>query len=241
MLDNNSPVPLYYQLKAYIEDQIHAGRWKAGERVPSENELGGRFGVSRTTVRQALGDLVHNGLLRRVQGRGTFVAEPRVQQRLVRLTSFTQDMHLRGQQPSARVLCFEVTQGMPKIALGFGLPPEGEVILLKRLRIADGTPMAIETAYLLYPLCKDLLDEDLSANSLYHLLAAKLNVIPTSAHQQLEAARCPAFEARLLEIPKGSPVLHIFRATNDQYGRVIEQVESFYRGDRYIFHADLAI
>src|SRR4030042_6647324 len=96
LLDSNNPIPLYYQLKLRIESQINSGAWKPGDRVPSESVLEEQFQVSRTTVRQALSELVNQGLLTRIQGKGTFVAQPRIHQRLSLLTGFTQDMHTRG-------------------------------------------------------------------------------------------------------------------------------------------------
>lgn len=239
MLDNHSPIPLYYQLKAHLEEQIEHGIWKAGERVPSESELGDLFGVSRTTVRQALGDLVQRGLLTRVQGRGTFVAEPRLQQPLMRLTGFTQDMRAWGKSPSSQVLQVGLAAAEPETALALGVPPGSPVILVKRLRIADGHPLALEIAHLAHPLCRGVLSEDLGIQSLYQILAARLHIVPTRAEQRLEAVRCPAAEAHLLGIARGEPVLHIHRTTFDQHGRAFEQVESFYRGDRYAFHAEL--
>ena len=240
MLDTSSPIPLYYQLKATIEDHIQSGHWKPGDRLPSESQLGQQFQISRTTIRQALGDLVNQGLLVRIQGKGTFVAEPRIQQRLARLTGFTQDMRARGQKAASQVLQLDVIPAPPQVGKPLQLSLDETVIVLKRLRLADGTPMAVETAYLVYRLCKDLLNEDLAIYSLYSLLAQKLNLTPARAVQQLEATACPSLEARLLGIPKASPVLHIHRTTFDQHGQPFEQVESFYRGDRYVFQAELS-
>ena len=104
MFDTNTFVPLYYQLKQHIEAQIRSGTWQPGDQVPSEAVLGENFHVSRTTVRQALGELVNQGMLTRVQGKGTFVAHPRIRQRLTRLTGFTEDFQTRRMKPASQVL-----------------------------------------------------------------------------------------------------------------------------------------
>lgn len=239
MLDLASPIPLYYQLEAHIEEQIDAGKWKAGDQVPSEAELGEQFQISRTTVRQALGDLVNRGRLTRIQGKGTFVAQPRIQQGLTHLTGFTQDMQHRGQKPSARILQFEVVSALPQVAKHLKISSGELVILLKRLRLADDEPMALETSYISYQLCSSILQEDLSGASLYQLLRQKLGIFPLRARQQMEAIGCPAAEAKLLSVVKGSPVLHIWRTTFDQNERPFEWVESIYRGDRYVFSVEM--
>jgi GntR family transcriptional regulator len=238
-LDSSSPIPLYYQLKAAIEERIESGQWKPGDRVPSESGLEELFQVSRTTVRQALGDLVSQGRLTRARGRGTFVAQPRIQQALTYLTGFTQDMRARGKQPGSRLLHFEVTQAPAVVARMLRIEPGEAVIRIKRLRLADEAPMAVETSFLVYRLCPGLLDEDLSTQSLYDLLGQKLNLVPSRAHQELAAVGCPKPEAALLGIPLGAPVLHIHRTTFSQSGDPFEQAESYYRGDRYVFVADL--
>ncbi|HEY3308904.1 MAG TPA: GntR family transcriptional regulator [Desulfuromonadaceae bacterium] len=241
MLDYKSPIPLHYQLRSTIENRIESGQWKPGDRVPSEFELGEEFHISRTTVRQALGDLVNQGLLTRLKGRGTFVSQPRIQQHLTRLTSFTQDMHARGKQPGAKTLQLEVVISPAHISKSLQVELNEPVILLKRLRMADGVPMAVETAFLSHRLCSPLLEEDLSQGSLYELLRRKLKIIPSHASQSLESVLCPRTEAQLLGITKGSPVLSIRRVTYGRDGLPFETVESYYRGDRYIFYAELSI
>ncbi len=239
MLDKYPHLPLYQQLKATVEDQIDTGEWLPGTRVPSERELCEQYHISRITVRQALTELVVAGRLVRTQGRGTFVAYPRIEQHLSRLTGFTQDMHARGQRPGATVLQLECIPALPNVARALQLKRGDWVILLKRLRLADGEPLAVETAYLPDGVCHSLLKEKLGGRSLYDLLRKNYDIIPTRAEQQLEAVACPSAEAKLLGVRKGSPVLHIHRTTYGRDGRPFETVESFYRGDKYVFHAEL--
>jgi GntR family transcriptional regulator len=240
-LDKHSHLPLHQQLKATIEDCILSGEWLPGTRVPSERELCELYQISRITVRQALSALVMEGRLIRTQGRGTFVASPRIEQRLTQLTGFTQDMHARGKRPSSRVLEAESIAAPPNVARALKIKIGENVIMLKRLRLADKEPVAIETAYLPEARCPDLLllTEQLATHSLYDLLTKKYNLRPVRAVQQMEAIACPAAEAKLLRTRKGTPVLHIHRTTCDREGKPFELVESFYRGDRYTFYAEL--
>ncbi len=239
MLIKHSPLPLHQQLKAVIEDRIATGEWLPGTQVPSERELCDQFKISRITVRQAISKLVTEGRLTRTQGRGTFVASPRIQQQLTNLTGFTQDMQARGKRPGAKVLQLEVIPAPPTIIRTLQLRTSDQVILLKRLRLADGEPVAVETDYLPDALCHGLLKEKLNGRSLYDVLTKNYNIVPTRAEQQMEAVVCPPAEAKLLGIRRGSPVLHIHRTTFNRDGRPFEMVESFYRGDKYVFYAEL--
>jgi GntR family transcriptional regulator len=218
VLDKRSHLPLHQQLKAIIEDRILSGEWLPGTQVPSERELCEHYQISRITVRQALSALVMEGHLVRTQGRGTFVASPRIEQQLTQLTGFTQDMQARGKRPSAQIL---------------------EAGNISALRLADGEPVAIEIAYLLDSRCHGILKEKLATRSLYDILTKKYNLKPVRAMQQMEAIACPASEAKLLGTRRGAPVLHIHRTTYDRNGQAFELVESFYRGDRYTFYAEL--
>ena len=239
MLDRRRHLPLHQQLKAAIEERILSGEWLPGTQLPSERELCEQYDISRITVRQALTALVMEGRLIRTQGRGTFVASPRIAQQLTQLTGFTQDMRARGKRPSARVLEAGNVSALPAVARALKIEAGESVILLKRLRLADGEPVAIETAYLLEGRCQGLLKEKLATQSLYDILTKKYNLKPVRATQQMEAIPCPLAEAKLLGTRRGAPVLHIHRTTYDREGRPFELVESFYRGDRYTFYAEL--
>jgi GntR family transcriptional regulator len=148
-------------------------------------------------------------------------------------------MHARGKHPNAKVLQLERVPAPSYVARTLRIKLGEAVVLLKRLRLADDEPVAVETAHLPYSLCAGLLDEHLDGCSLYELLTKKYHIFPTHAEQQLEAVTCPAAEARLLSVRAGSPVLHIYRTTYGRDGNPFEVVESFYRGDKYVFYAEL--
>ncbi|HEY64554.1 MAG TPA: GntR family transcriptional regulator [Caldilineae bacterium] len=238
MVERNHPLPLYYQLMQELRSRIEQGEWKPGDLFPSERELCQAYGVSRMTVRQALAELVNEGLLRRDQGRGTFVAKPKIRKRLSRLTSFTEEMRSRGKQAGARVLRLEMVPARPRIADFLEIDAERPIALIERLRLADGEPIGIECSYLSFKGCEAVLREDLT-RSLYEILSKRFGVIPTRAQEEIEVGTCNPREAQILGIQPGDPVMLIRRRTLDQNGRPFEFVESVYRGDNYILSVEL--
>src|SRR5574339_565814 len=170
MFNTNTFIPLYYQLKMHIESQIRSGIWQPGDQVPSESDLGEKFHVSRTTVRQALGELVNQGLLTRVQGKGTFVAHPRIRQRLNRLTGFTEDFQARLMKPASQVLRQGKEPALSRVASALRIAEGIPVIVLERLRLADDLPMAVEVSYLRVDLFPNFNAEDFPGGSLYAYL-----------------------------------------------------------------------
>ncbi|MGQ9816118.1 MAG: GntR family transcriptional regulator [Candidatus Roseilinea sp.] len=241
-LDKSNPLPLYHQLKEALLSHIQSGEWLPEQQLPSERALCEQFQISRITVRQALADLEQEGWIVRDQGRGAFVSRPRIEQRLNHLTSFTQDMRARGQRPGSVVLQQCLVRPTSWVAHYLGLrASQRQVILLKRMRTANNERIAVEKAFLNYQLCRPILEDDLSQQSLYARLTELCNIVPTRAEQQIQAAACPTEEARLLKIKSGSPVLHIRRTTYDQHDQPFEFVESYYRGDKYVFYAELRV
>lgn len=239
MLDNNSPIPLYYQLKSFIEEQINSHTWKPGDQIPSESELSGQFKVSRTTVRQAIGDLVNQGKLTRTQGRGTYVAQYSLEQTIFRLTGFTQAMQLRGIQANSRILKVGTLTPPNHIAYQLNLKENEQVIRLKRLRKAEKEIMAIDECYLPLNRYAAILDENLEKSSLYELLTKKFSTTPTRSIRSLQAISCPTAEAGTLKLSAGAPVLYIISINYDQNDLPFEYAESFYRGDRFTFNVEI--
>jgi GntR family transcriptional regulator len=239
MIDRNHVVPLYYQLMQGLRARIERGEWRPGDLIPSERELCETYGISRMTVRQALAELVNDGLLRREQGRGTFVARPKIRKQLSQLTSFTMDMRTRGKEASAQALRMEIVPARPRVADVLRIDGGQPVVLIERLRLADGEPMGIERCHLFFDGCEAILGEDVS-HSLYKLLIERFGLVPTRAQEELEAGLCRSREAEILGIRCGDPVLLIRRRTVDQNLCLFEYVESVYRGDNYIFSVELA-
>src|SRR5215475_7819889 len=144
-LEKDLPVPLYHQLKTVLLEKLRAGEWKPNDQLPTEDELGTQFGVSKATVRQALRDLAQSGYVRREQGRGTFVAEQRVQFGPRQLNSFTEEMRTVGLHSESRVLEQSIVAADADLANKFQVHAASELFRLKRLRLAGGEPMGLQT------------------------------------------------------------------------------------------------
>lgn len=240
-IDKNSPIPIYYQLKNFIKQQIESGIWKPGDLIPSERELSEEFEISRMTVRQALSELVNEGLLFRKRGMGTFVAKQKVDQNLSKLTNFTSDMLSRGMKPGAKVLFVDTIPATKKLAEKLNLLEGDKVVELFRLRLADGEPMALERSFLPYAKVFPILGEELENRSLYELLRKKCNLNLVRAKQTIEISYCDPRNAALLEIASDTPLLLIERVTFTEDGQPVEYVRSYYRADRYKFSIELSV
>ena len=239
-LVRGGPLPRYYQLKEILRDKISRGDWLPDTPIPSERELCEQYGISRMTARQSITELVRDGLLYRVQGKGTFVARPRITQQLMVLTGFSQDMATRGWKPGAQVLEQKMLSVSAEIARRLRVRDGQPVFFVRRLRLANGEPLALETAYITFMGCDELLKVDLAAHSLYALLREKYGLTPQEAEQEIEADIADPFEAKLLHLGAGAAVLRMRRTTSAGSGQVIEYAESAYRADKYTFYTRLS-
>ncbi|SFN39156.1 GntR family transcriptional regulator [Mycetocola miduiensis] len=214
-------------IRAMITDSL-----QPNDALPSERELMEIHGVSRMTVRAAIARLADEGLLYNVHGSGTYVGSPNLFAKAPKLTSFTEDMVSRGHVPSSRVLEISRTDASSKTASRLRLSPGAECTRIRRLRLADGNPMAIETVYL----PGDVLPiEDFDARvSLYVQLSERGYEI-YRAEQEIQAAILDAESSTLLGVPAGSAALEIDRIATDRRGLPIEYARTIYRGDRYSF------
>jgi len=238
-LDKHSPIPLYYQLKNVIEEKIISGDFKASEMIPSENQLCEQYGISRTTVRQAINELVSTGKLIRTQGRGTFVSSPRIEKPSYRLSGFTQDMRDLGHIPRSEVLQFAPFIPPFHIRESLRLDENEAAIILKRLRFAGNDVVGLDISYFSFKRFMKLLDEDLENNSLYQILKDKFIVFPTRSNYYVESHRCPREIADLLEISPADPVLFLREVVFDQNDEPFEVGEEYYRADRYMFRVEI--
>jgi GntR family transcriptional regulator len=201
--------------------------------LPSERDLATEYGVSRMTARMAIEELADQGFVYRVQGRGTFVDRPLVSKSLA-LTSFTEDMLARGMQPGTRVvLCAERPAGAAA-GRDLQISPAAAVIFLRRVRLADGVPICLESVELPARLVPDLASQPLTG-SLYDLLATAYRIRFMHAEQRIRATVLDPEEADLLEVPEVSPALLVERVSSDKAGRPVERARSLYRADRYDF------
>ncbi|MBA2679819.1 MAG: GntR family transcriptional regulator [Ktedonobacteraceae bacterium] len=238
-IDKNSPIPAYYQIMKHLREKIADGAYSINSTLPPERELVEMYQVSRMTVRQAIAELVNEGILVRRKGIGTFVAPPKLEQELSSLTSFTEDMAQRGMKAGGRILSFKEISPDATLQKILGLSAEETVFESVRLRLADEEPMALETTTLIAALCPGLKWEDLENQSLYKLLTERWNLQLEYATQSLEPILAPSHEAAILDVAPGAPLLLMHRTTYDEGGRAFEHVKSLYRGDRYKFVTEL--
>ena len=221
-----STVHKHVQVREYVRSLINGA--PAGTPAPSERELVQLFGVARMTVRQALDALVSEGLLERIPGRGTFVADTKVDQ-VPRLTGFAEEMTRRGMSPNSRTLVSRLESAGPGVARALEIGVGEPVVHWQRLRLADGAPMCVEDAYLAATLVPGFLDH--LPQSLYAELERR-NLAPTWGEDSVDAGLAQEPEARLLGLTVGHPVLRIARrAFCDRLP--IEVSRSTYRADRY--------
>lgn len=240
VIDRDSPVPYYHQLKELLRDEIDSGRWPAGMRIPSEPELCRTLDVSRTVVRQALGALEHERLLRRKKGLGTFVAEPKVRGRLVqRLTGFHDDMVAQGRVPRTRVLEQGIVAAERTVAEALAVPLGTPVVSIERIRSVEDEPMVFVATSLPADLVPGLETIDLTDASLYQTLAARYDLHIAHGHRTLEALGASRDEAKLLGVEPGEPLLFLRSVTYVAGGRAIEYYEALHRGDRTVLEVDL--
>ena len=229
--------PKYYELRQWLRAQVDG--MPPGTPVAPERALSHRFNVSRTTVRQALHDLAVEGRIVRRQGRGTFVAPPKVTQPM-QLASYTQAMSAQGRRPGSRIVDVAVIDAEPEVAEQLGVGAGSAVVRLERLRYADDEPMAVETVYLDHARFPDVGAELTADASLYTLLETRYGVVPSGADETIETVLAPPAAARLLGTDTATPMLLLTRSTRDSSGRPVEYVRSLYRGDRFRFSTHLS-
>lgn len=231
VIDKDTPIPYHYQLREWLRNEIVAGRWALNDRLPSERELCDAFDVSRTTVREAIDSLVSEGLLRREKGRGTFVSSPKVTESLLR-SPFSDSMAEQGIPVQTKVLRMEVTIPPYQVAKELHLTSDEPAILIERLRSIFDEPILVSTSYVPQKLCPDLLNNDLTHNSLYDLLQNKYGLTITHTKRYVEAVAANKMEAELLEVKIGSPLLLIESTVYMEDGTPLEYFKSRRRGDR---------
>ncbi len=240
VIDRSSPVPYHHQLKALLRDEIDSGRWPPGMQIPSEPELCRMLDVSRTVVRQALGALEHERLLRRRKGRGTFIAEPKIRGRLVQsLTGFHDDMTAQGRAPRTVVLDQALVPANRTVAERLGIGVGTTVVAIERVRSVDDEPIVLTTTYLPADLVPGLETIDLTDRSLYQTLADHFDLHIDRGHRSVESIAADEEVAARLELEPRDPALFLRSVTYLADGRAIEYYEAWHRGDRSVLEVEL--
>lgn len=234
-LDRSSPVPLYHQVAQAIQAAIDDGRLTPGELLENEISMATRLGISRPTARQALRELVDKGQLVRKRGAGTRVAPARIR-RPVDLTSLYDDLTKSGKTPTTQVLEHAVVAAPPEVAAALDIPPDTEVVMTRRLRLAGGEPIAVMTNYL--PVGIAPTRDELEADGLYDCLRGR-GIKPRIANQRIGARTASAAEARMLGESPRAALLTMERTAFDESGSAVEFGRHIYRASRYSFDTTL--
>lgn len=235
MLDANNTIPLYLQLKELIKNAIILKEYKNGEQLPTEPELCSQYNVSRITVRKAVEELCKEGFLVKKQGKGTFVKQRKLQRKMEHLLSFTQACANNGMTPSTSVLKREIVRLEERTAEEFGMEPNLEMVMIQRLRKADGTPVMLENNY--YPRERfGFLLEERMEGSLYQLLEEKYGiVIESSRDTYLDVGKADAQQARILEVGCGEPLFCMQTKIYDRENALVHIGREYIVCERYRF------
>jgi GntR family transcriptional regulator len=233
-------LPYYVQVADHLRDEISSGRWTPGELIPSEAGLCEAFGVSRTAIRQALAELVGEGLLHKEKGRGTFVSRPHVSLAVQETRGFFDEMAELGRPVETQILAQDTDVIPPALAPELGVAMGSHVVRVQRTRAVADENLIFVTTYLPLPRFAAVVDVDLTAVSLYAVLAERFGVEARTGRRRIEAVKAADPVARHLQVPKGSPLLRVTAVNVDRNGDPFEVFEAYYRGDRTAFEVDVA-
>ena len=235
------PIPYYYQLIQVLTEALQEGDWAEDTPLPSEHELCATYGVSRTVVRQALGELAAHGVIYRVKGKGTFVAPRKVEEHFVQRTDgLYHDMTSRGHTVTTRVLEQSVVLPSPYVRRCLQLGEDDRALKIDRVRSVDGTVLLFVQTYLPFSLCPALLEVDLTERSLYAALEELCGLTVASGTRTVEAVPARSSTAQLLGVNRGEALLKIESVSFLENGRPIEYYEAWHRGDRSKIEIEIA-
>ncbi|WP_313799132.1 GntR family transcriptional regulator [Cytobacillus sp.] len=239
-LQYDSVIPLYHQLMERLKGAIQKGHWTHGDKIPSENQLMDQFNVSRNTAKKAIEELVQEGILYRIQGKGTFVAKPKLQQSLMGFYSFSKVLKEKGMNPKDIILKIEETKPTAKIREALRLEKNDNVIEMKRLRCANNEPYILESSFIPKSVVSTIDQlKNVGEISLYDLFAQQFNIVVTKAKEAFEPVLIRPEESEYLQTDVGRPALLLERTAYDMNGMPVEFCISIVRGDRCRFYTEL--
>ncbi len=240
-IDKESPVPYYHQLKIYLLGEIESGNWKPQQKLPSEAEVCERFGISRTVVRQAIKELQNQGHLTTEKGRGTFIARPKIITGFVQnLIGFYEDFTKRGFKVTTHIIKQELAPASHHVSEELRIQANTPVIILSRMRRLNDEPSVFVTTYIPEELCPELLHAHLENKSLYAFMEkCRCGLEIYKGHRYIGVTLANEYEASLLEIEVGSPLIELDSVTYLKDGRPLEYFHALHRGDRTKFEVEL--
>lgn len=225
--------PLYVQIKELLRARILDGSYPPHAQLPSEAEMIAAFGVSRITVRQAMGDLENEGLIFRLHGKGAFVSKPKAFQNLGRLQGFGEAMRQMGYETFSRVLGMRTVNPTPNVRERLGLGKRAKVTELRRVRYLNREPISVDLSYVPAAIGQRLAKEDLATRDVFVILENDYGLALGHADLQIGAAQADETLATQLQVAEGSPILFIERLTHAADGTPIDYEHLFYRGDAF--------
>lgn len=228
-----NPLPLYYQIKEIILEMIKNEELGPGDAIPPERELCAIQGVSRMIVNKAILELVNEGTLYRVQGKGTYVSKPKEYQKLSQLTGFTEEMASKGYNTDTKILSFEIKKSTKRIQGILKIKENDEVIKIKRLRFIKGEPIAIETVWIAKELVPDMTEDMIEGKSLYYILKNQYNYDLEKAEETVEPKILNTYEIQMLENTLNNLALLFKKIVYTKNDVPLEYTEAVYRGDKY--------
>lgn len=241
IVDPNNPIPKYLQISTWLRESIQVGRYKTDERIPSEIELSQMCQVNRNTLRQAIGELSAEGLLRKVKGLGTFVSSPGpidLRHKLNRISSFSRELHQAGIREKTRLLEKGCEKPPGQVARSLALGADSRVIAIRRLRTGDDIPLIYEETYLPEDLFEGILDMDLTG-SIYEIFTNTFNVELARCEQTIRAVNMKKSIASLFGIEEPAAALYMESVTYNDRNMPVEVLRCFFRGDKYTFEVEL--
>ena len=234
-MTNPAERALYLQIVDSLVAKIEAGELAPGDKLPSERDLSKQLQVSRMTVRHAMNALYLRGVLHRERGRGTFIAEPKLEEPTNILFSFSESMLRKGIVPGALLLCLQRIPATRSVSEDLQVDLGQDVYYVNRLRLANEEPMVIEHSYFPAARCPGLEKHDLETQSIYSILESVYGISLAQASQSYEPTVANEEESNLLKIPLGAPLMLVRRTAFDTQGRPVEHAKDLYRGDRSRF------
>lgn len=226
--------PVYIKIHNQLRENIEDGKWKIGEKIPAERELAGQFSVSRMTLRQAIQELVDEGILERQVGSGTFVANRKVQERMSGITSFTDLMKSIGKTPSSTTISYHLTIPSQVEIEKLKLKEGDQVVRMERIRSGNDVPICYEVATIPASLVKNLSKEEVTT-SFWETLERKAHLYPGHAVQHISATKATEKIATFLNVKRGDPLLRMTQLSYLQDGTPFEYVHTQYVGSRFEF------
>jgi GntR family transcriptional regulator len=233
MIERESPIPLYYQLKQLLVDRIARGEWQPGDMLPTEEQLQEQYGLSRTTVRQAMKEMEFEGQISRFRGKGTFVSKPKISHSPDPHFNLTAYLTQQGLKPGWRVIAAEWVPAPAEVADRLAIDIGAEVYRLRRLRLADNEPIGYHIAHVVRDLGLGIDESHLEEGGSLSYLRESGQLSESYANRTIEAILASEEVAKALEISKGSPILMIRRRVFNAEGTPVENMRAMYRGDRF--------